>query len=95
MNFMNIRHAFKSIPIQLDTIHSECYHTMLNTFKWKGERILVNYTFDGPDICLFPSAKYSLRIFITTTRSYVGGNVNLFFLTGPLEPWQKLSYHKG
>ena len=39
MNFMNIRHAFKSISMQFDTIHSERHHTTLNTLKWQGERM--------------------------------------------------------
>ena len=35
--------AFKSIAMQLDTMHSECHHRALNTMEWKGELILVKY----------------------------------------------------
>ena len=79
------RKLFKSILMQLDTIHSEC---------WTDERILVNTwkcTFDGPGICFFQSFKYSLPIFVVATKSYSRGNDNLLFLTGPLQPWQTLT----
>ena len=92
---MNIRHDFKSIPMQLDSIHSECHHTTFNTLEWKGERILVKYikyTFDGPDIYFFRSLEYSLRIFVTATKSYGVGNGNPLFLIGPLQPWQTLTF---
>ena len=35
--------AFKSIAMQLDTMHLECHHRTLNTMEWKGELILVKY----------------------------------------------------
>ena len=35
--------AFKSIAMQLGTMHSECHDRMLNTMEWKGELILVKY----------------------------------------------------
>ena len=81
MKFMNIRHAFTSVPMELDTIHSECHHMTLNTLEWKGELILVKYTkiYDGPDICFLPSLMYSLSIFVAATTSYGGGNDNPFF----------------
>ena len=34
---------FKSIPMQLYTIHSECHHPTLGTLEWKGNWILVRY----------------------------------------------------
>ena len=39
----------------------------------------------------FPSLKYSLRIFVTATKSFGGGNGNLLFLTGLLQPWLTLT----
>ena len=60
---MNIRYAFKSIPMQLDTIHSECHHTTLNTVEWKGECILVKYM--KVYIYFFPSLKDFLGTFFT------------------------------
>ena len=69
---------------------------MLSTLEWKSERILVKHMkvhirFDGVDIYFFLSLKYSLRIFVTATKSYSGGNGNPLFLTGPLQPWQTLT----
>ena len=95
MNFMNIRHAFKSIPMQLDNIHSECHRAALNTLQWKGERILVKYMkvhnrcfrhllFTVFVVCL-------LRFFIAATKSYGCRNGNPLVVTEPLQPWQRLT----
>ena len=59
----------------------------INGFSWNRWK----HTFDGPDICFLPSLKYSLRIFVTTIKSYGGGNGNPLFLTGPFQPWQALT----
>ena len=73
------------------TIHAGCHHTTLNTF----ENIEIHSTsqiyIDGPDICFSPSLKYSLHIF-AATKLYGGGNGNQLFLTGPLQPWQTLTF---
>ena len=94
---MNIQHAFKTIPMQPDTIHSECHHTTFSTMEWRGEQIFVKYmkVYISWSRHLFSILKYSQRIFVTTTKSYGGGNVNPLLFNGPLQPWQKLFYHKG
>ena len=83
--------AFKcSLTVSIrDVIMRRWTHSngKVNGFSWNTR----NYTFDGPEICFFPSLKYSLRIFVTGTKSYDGGNGNPLFLTGPLQPWQTLT----
>ena len=63
---------------------------------WTHSKILKyirhrKYIFDGPDICFSPSLKYSLHIF-AATKLYGGGYGNHLFLTGPLQPWQTLTF---
>ena len=62
----------------LDTIHSGCHHTTLNTLEWKGERIHTSATI------LY--AFLLQRLNRTAVRM-----VTPLFLTGPLQPWQTLT----
>ena len=76
---MKIRYAFKSIPIQLDSIHSEFHHTTVNALEWKGEHILMKYM-KGHTRWSFPSTRWSFPPF--PSKSYGGSNGNPLFLTG-------------
>ena len=67
MNFMNILHAFKSIPMQLNTIHS--YDTEHNWVeRWTGSREIYKSIRLMVQTFAFSAFNYSLCIFVTATK---------------------------